>query len=856
MKTRIMVSLLAVVILLAGAVMPGCGAKALFEVTSLAISPDEVAPGQKATVSATVKNVGQGEGIYEATLTVDGETVETEAVSLGAGSSQRVSFVLVKDKAGTYRIEIGGLKDTLKVAEPAVFEVTSLAVSPDEVGPAQEATVTAVVKNAGQATGDYSVSLTINGAEVETKDITVPGGTTSKVTFAIAQDQAGTYDVRVGDATATLTVKSGFYRSTAYGFSTTFPESWTWQETGGRDPVVEIRAPNNLLVASIYLGYLPEPMSLEDLGASTVGEINQAVPDSTILSQGEILLADSTPAYEVLFTFEQGGSNLKDGVLQVVRGTQVFTIVLLAPVEYFDSNRSAVDEFFASFRLEESQPFGVPKSESLTLYDIGPHTLDPALVRTVTSAVYVMEIFSGLVTFDQNMKIVPDIADKWEASDDGKTYTFYLRKGVRFHSGREVTASDFKYSMERACDPDTDSPTAENYLGDIVGAKEMVAGEAEHISGIKVIDDYTLEITIDAPKTYFLAKLNHHTAFVVDRQNVESDEEWWREPNGTGPFKLREWQEDELLILERNDLYYREPAKVGYVVYRLWGGVPIQMYETDEIDMASVRTANIERVLDPANPLNKELTTVPRFSTFYIGFNHAKPPFDDAKVRQAFSHAVDKDKIISIVLKDMGKRADGILPPGFPGYNEGVIGLAHDLQQAKDLIAESRYKDVSNLPSITFTTSGRGEVSDLDAALVDMWRQNLGVEVQIRQLEPEVYFEVLMEEKDELFGSGWSADYPDPENFLDILFHTGSEENTGEYSNPEIDALLEQARVEQDETARMSLYQKIEQMMIDDAACLPLYHDIEYVLIKPYLENVVVTPLPMSRWRYVSIKPH
>lgn len=737
-----------------------------------------------------------------------------------------------------------------------LFEVTSLTISPDEVGQSQEVIVTAVVENVGQDTGDYSVSLTIDGVEVETKDISLPGGTTGKVTFTVAEGRAGTFEVKVGDATATLTVKPGFYRNTTYGFSTMFPESWTWRETGKRDPILEMHAPDNLLRAMIHLSYLAEPEPLKDLGASTVDDIGQSIAGSKVLSQDEIVLADSTPAYKIVFTYKQDDVDIKDGLLLVPRGTQVFTILVVSPKEYFDNNKSEIDQFLANFRLEEPQPFGVPQSESLRLYDTGPYTLDPALVRTVTSAVYVLEIFSGLVTLDQNMKLVPDIAERWAVSDDGKTYTFYLRRGVRFHNGREVTAGDFKYSMERVSDPDIGSETAENYLGDIVGVKQMLAGEAEHISGIRVIDDYTLEITIDASKSYFLAKLAYHTAFVVDRQNVESGEEWWRQPNGTGPFKLREWQEDELLILERNDFYYREPAKVGYVVYRLWGGIPIRMYETDEIDTAYVWGADIERVLDPANPLNKELITVPEFSMFYIGFNHSKPPFDDAKVRQAFYQAVDKDKIVKVVLKDMGVRADGILPPGFPGYNEGLIGLPYDPQRAKDLIAESKYKDVSNLPTITYTTAGRGDVSDLVAALVDMWRQNLGVEVQVRQLEPETYFKVLTEEKDEMFGSGWVADYPDPENFLDILFHSGSEQNEGEYSNPQIDALLEQARVEPDETARISLYQKIEQMLVDDAACIPLYFDINYVLVKPYLENFVVTPMPVSRLRYVSINPH
>jgi oligopeptide transport system substrate-binding protein len=469
---------------------------------------------------------------------------------------------------------------------------------------------------------------------------------------------------------------------------------------------------------------------------------------------------------------------------------------------------------------------------------------------------YIGEIFSGLVIFDQNVKLVPDTAEKWEISDDGTNYTFYLRKEARFHNGKKVTAGDFKYSMERACHLDTNSQTAETYLGDIVGAKQMLSGGAEHISGIEVIDDYTLKITIDAPKPYFLAKLTYPTSFVVDRQNVESGREWWRQPNGTGPFKLREWQEDEQLILERNDLYHREPAKVGYVVYRLWSGVPIRMYETGEIYMTIVSTANIEKVLDPANPLNKELTTVPQFNLQYIGFNHTKPPFDDAKVRQAFCHAIDKDRIIEVVLKGMPRRADGILPPGFPGYNEGIIGLSYDPQMAKDLIAESKYKDVSSLPQITLTTSGRGKVSQYITTLADMWRQNLGVEVQVRLLEPDVYYKKIMKEKDEIFTGGWGADYPDPHNFLDILFKSGSEQNDGEYSNTQIDALLEQARVEQDVTARMRLYQEIEQMLVDDAACLPITFGVMYVLVKPYVENLVITPMTMPIMQYVSIKPH
>jgi len=158
----------------------------------------------------------------------------------------------------------------------------------------------------------------------------------------------------------------------------------------------------------------------------------------------------------------------------------------------------------------------------LRLWDIGPITLDPAISADMSSHTYVMHIFSGLVRLDHELNIVPDIAESWEKSPDGKIYTFYLRQGVKFHNGGEVEAADFKYSWERACDPNTGSGTAATYLGDIVGAKDMLAGKAEEISGIKVIGDYTLQVTINAPKAYLLSKLAYPTAFVVDRTNVES----------------------------------------------------------------------------------------------------------------------------------------------------------------------------------------------------------------------------------------------------------------------------------------------------------------------------------------------
>ncbi len=473
----------------------------------------------------------------------------------------------------------------------------------------------------------------------------------------------------------------------------------------------------------------------------------------------------------------------------------------------------------------------------LNLWDTGPITLDPAISSEMTSHTYVLQIFSGLVRLGTDSKPAPDITERWDRTNDGKTYTFYLRKGVKFHNGREVTAQDFKYSWERACNPATRSQTAATYLGDIVGVKDVLQGKATKISGVEVINDYTLKVTIDAPKAYFLAKLTYPTAFVVDRADVETGKKWWQKPNGTGPFKLTEWKPGNVLVLEPNEHYYGQPATTK-AVFHLLAGMPMAMYEMGEIDIAPVDETYIDMATDKSGPFYKELAIFPELSLFYIVFNTKKPPFDDVNVRRAFCHAVNKERVIKLTLKGMMTKADGILPLNLPGYNKNLQGLGYDVAKAKSLIASSKYGSVANLPPIRLTTSGwGGNIPEYLGAIIQDWQQNLGVEVTVRQLEPEIFSYYLKEEADEMLVTGWIADYPDPQNFLDVLFHTGAEYNTGSYSNPDADALLDQAGIEQDESTRFALYQKAEQIMVDEAACLPLWFGKTYVLIKPYVKN-------------------
>ncbi|MCY4653999.1 MAG: ABC transporter substrate-binding protein [Dehalococcoidia bacterium] len=487
-----------------------------------------------------------------------------------------------------------------------------------------------------------------------------------------------------------------------------------------------------------------------------------------------------------------------------------------------------------------------------------PPTLDPHLTTDTTSSGVVVEVFSGLVTMNTDLQLVPDIAESWEIDDTGTVYTFHLRKNAMFHDGKPITAHDVKWSLERAVHPDTASPVADTYLNDIIGVEAALEGEADEIAGVSVIDDNTIEFRIDAPKAYFLAKLTYPTAFVLDRENVEAGGRSWTEnPNGTGPFRMKEYKIGERIILERNENFYREPANVDSISMNLAGGQAMAMYENDEIDITGVGLFDLDRVLDPNEELNKELIIAPPdFSISYVGFNASMPPFDDPKFRQALNHAVDKELIATEVLSELVEPAYGILPPGFPGYNENLVGLEYDPELARQLLAESKYADPDTRPRIEVTVPGTGGTIGLDLeVIIEMWRQELDVEVEIQQVEWATYLEDLNQKRFQAYGGlGWQADYPDPQDFLDILFHTESTLNHGAYSNTELDAVLEEARTESDLEKRVSLYHKAEKLIVDDAAWLPLWYAGErYVLIKSHVENYRVTPMIIPKLKEIRI---
>jgi ABC-type transport system substrate-binding protein len=494
----------------------------------------------------------------------------------------------------------------------------------------------------------------------------------------------------------------------------------------------------------------------------------------------------------------------------------------------------------------------IDREQALFLSGGQPLTLDPAKTHSGPSDV-IGAVFSGLVTLDLHLQVQPDLAAGWQISEDGTLYTFFLRRNALFHDGRPVTAEDVVFSWQRAASPATGSDTAQTYLGDIVGVTEMLRGEADTIRGLRVVDDYTLEVRIDAPKAYFLAKLTYPVAFVVDQNNVEQNS-WERRPNGSGPFILARWEDDELIVLNRFNAFYLQPVALTQVVIQMGAGIPLSLYETGEIDLVGVGGSTLDRVQDPNNPLSAELRTGVSMCTTYIGLNNAEPPFDDVRVRQAFNYAVDKELLITTLFDGDALPATGILPPGMPGYSGAAAGYPFNPERARALLAEAGYPEGQGFPEVTFTSSGYDDPGAFVSAVITMWQDNLGVTVQPLLLEPFLYYDELYAgNTGNIFSSGWCADYPDPENFLDVLFHSGSRQNLGQYHNPEVDALLQQARVEEDVAARMALYRTIEEREVSDAPVVLVSHDLSAVLVKPYLRAYSLTPIGVPIWRYLTV---
>lgn len=501
--------------------------------------------------------------------------------------------------------------------------------------------------------------------------------------------------------------------------------------------------------------------------------------------------------------------------------------------------------------------YDVERETTLFLTGGQPRTLDPATTHAGPSGV-IGHLFSGLVVLDTELQVQPELATGWTVSDDGLVYTFFLRQDVVFHNGRSFTAQDVVFSWERATDPAIQSDTARTYLGDIDGITEKLSGQAETIHGLTIIDDHTLQVQLINPAYTFLPKLAFPVTFIVDHETV-SQADWERKPNGTGPFKLEAWEDDALIVLERSTSYYGEPAQIEHVAIDLGPSLGLALYEQDEIDLVGIGGDNLDRAMNPNAPLSADLRVGVPFCTTMIGLNNNQPPFDDVRVRQAFNFGLDKEQLVETFWNGNGLAANGVLPPGLPGFVANRVGYPFDAEHARALLAQAGYVAddngrLTNFPTLTYSTAGYGSAGSFVTAVITLWQETLGVVINPVVVDPFDYREALYAgTEDHIFSGGWCADYPDPENFLDLLYHSQARENIGRFSNATIDQMLVAARSEQDVATRLQAYQTIETELIAAAPSVFIAHGQTAVLVKPRVQNYVLTPIGVPQWHHLSL---
>jgi peptide/nickel transport system substrate-binding protein/oligopeptide transport system substrate-binding protein len=494
-------------------------------------------------------------------------------------------------------------------------------------------------------------------------------------------------------------------------------------------------------------------------------------------------------------------------------------------------------------------------------------SIDPARPGDAPTITVINNVFGGLVRLDANLQVQPDGASEWSVSDDGLTYTFTLREGLKFADGTPVTAGDFVYSINRALAPDTASYGAPFQLGHIVGAQDVVDGKASEASGLKAADDRTLQITLDQPIAYFLAQLTYPYTFVVPKQLVESGADWETRAYGTGPYKVQEWKRGQSVLLSANENYWAGKPGIANIlhVFNKDSETAFQLYQTGQLDIMGSQQNPI-----PAAHV-AEVQNLPDFkssaslATRYIGFNNQKAPFDNVDVRRAFALATDKATLAEQVLGGNVVPADRILPTGLVGTQLPITPLAFDQAAAKQALSKAGFADGQGLPPITLAYAQEGDNELVAQALQGLWQQNLGVQVTLQSYELATFSQNLNTtfytptEGLQFYLSIWGADYPDPQNFLSQQLRSDVPNNNGHYSNAEFDKLVDEADKlgnQADIDRRLQLYNQAEQIAIDEVGWLPLYYPKFQLLVRPRVQGLEVTPtgLVAPDWTKVMLK--
>lgn len=506
-----------------------------------------------------------------------------------------------------------------------------------------------------------------------------------------------------------------------------------------------------------------------------------------------------------------------------------------------------------------------PAVEQKIIYALSkePEEMDPTLNVYARSSIVLQNLFRGLYKIDESgKKPVPSLAESYELDSTGTKYTFKLNKNAKWSDGKPVTAQDFEYSWKRVLNPDVASGAA-FYLyylknGKAYNEKKASADEV----GVKAVDESTLEVTLESPTPYFL-ELLCVTAYYPVRKDAVEKEGWTKSPETyltTGPFVLSELKPKEKYVLKKNPNYL-EADKVKLdtleIVFIESSEAELAAYTNDEIQVSDNMTPEGMKRFENT----PEFFSVPRIGMQYFDFNASKKPFDDAKVRKAFSMAINREQIIKSIVQSVEKPAFGFVPYGIPDgvqkdkeYRD-VAGnmFTENVDEAKKLLAEAGYPDGQGIPEITMIVMASQSDKDIAQALQSMWKQNLGVNVNIETFESKVYWDEIENGSFNIASDGWTGDYPDPMTNLDIFESVNASDDI-RWSNPEYDRLLDENRKISDQAKRMENYAKAEKILADEMPLMPLRFYEDQFLAKPNVKGVLKNYIGHTIFEYAHVE--
>jgi ABC-type oligopeptide transport system, periplasmic component len=511
-----------------------------------------------------------------------------------------------------------------------------------------------------------------------------------------------------------------------------------------------------------------------------------------------------------------------------------------------------------------------PASQSLSV-SLGaePATMDPALNQAADVTTVMNHLFEGLTRYSSDHKIINAQAKEIKKSDDHKTYTITLRDDIKWSDGKSVTAGDFEYAWKRAVDPKTASQYV--YIFDpVLNANEIAAGKMDKDKlGVKATDDKTLVVTLRAPCAYFDELLSFTAYFPVRKDIVEGNDNWTQDPKtyiSNGAFKLKDWSHKESITLEKNPNYYdKDKIKLDTLKFVLLedDSPRLAAYQNDEISFCY--TIPVEEIATWQD--KPDFQILPDLSTNYCIFNTTKKPFDDVRVRKAFSLAIDRNYIAEKVTKKAQAPAGAFVPTGlqdedstkqFREVGGDYISIKSEdyeknIAEAKKLLSEAGYPDGKGFPSVEYVTNPASMNNALAEALQNMWKTELGVNVTISQQEWSVFLDTRNKANFQIARGGFGVDFNDAVSMLD-LFVTDGGNNSGKYSNPEYDKLIEQIKATDDNKVRMPLLHQAEDILMRDMVVAPTTYRTRIVLLNPKVKGYYQSPMGFDYFMYASVE--